>query len=87
MQSFVVQISQIAGLKNKVANRLSRLGVHFMQQKGLLTSYIEEDHIKGLLFPNLEFSEEDIPLELLECTDGRREGGRTDLDFCRDVRG
>ena len=73
MQSFVVQIRHIAGLKNKVAHWLSRLEEHFVQQKDVSSSYIEENNISCLLFTNLEFSEKD--------------NGRKGLDTCRDVCG
>ena len=68
MQSFVVPIRYIAGLKSKVEHWLSRLEEHFVQQKDLSTSYIEEDSISCLLFTNHEFSEEDIPMDLMERT-------------------
>ena len=68
MQSFVVQIRHIEGLKNKVADWLSWFEEHFVQQKDLSTSYIEEENISCLLFTSLEFCEEDIPTDLMECT-------------------
>ena len=68
MQSFVVQIRHVAGLKNKLAHWLSRLEEHFLQQKNLGSDNIEEGNISCLLFTNLEFSEEDIPLEFIDGT-------------------
>ena len=68
MQSVVVHISHKEGLKNKVAHWLSRLEEHFLQQKDLSSKDIKEDNISCLLFMNLEFCEEDIPLKLMEGT-------------------
>ena len=42
MQSFVVHIRHIAGLKNKVADWLSRLEGHFLEQKELGPRDVEE---------------------------------------------
>ena len=64
MQSFVVHIRHIPGLKNKVADWLSRLEEHFLKQKSREHGEIEEDNISCLLFTNLEFSEADIRVEL-----------------------
>ena len=72
MQSFVVYIRHIPGLKNKVADWLSRLEEHFVKEKSLDTKDLIDDNISCLLFTNLDFSEDDIPeedRELLEVPD------------------
>ena len=68
MESFVVHIRHIAGLKNKIVDGLSRLEENFLQQNDLVPNDIKEENISCLLFTNFEFSKEDIPLKLTEGT-------------------
>ena len=59
MQSFVVTIRHIAGLKNKVADWLSRLEQHYLEEANSHIDLLEED-IQCLLLLTLEFDEVDI---------------------------
>ena len=55
MQSFVVHIRHIPGLKNKVADWLSRLEEHFLKQKTLDSRNLIDDNVSCLLLTNLDF--------------------------------
>ena len=59
MQSFVVTIRRIAGMKNKEEDQLSWLEQHYLEEANSYMDLLEED-IECLLFHALEFDEVDI---------------------------
>ena len=60
MQSFIVHICHIKGLKNRVAGWLSRLEKHFLKQKLVDSNDLIDDNISCLLLMKLDFSKDDI---------------------------
>ena len=69
MQSLVVHIRHIPGLKYILANCLSRLKEHVLKQKLLDFKDLIDDNRSCLLFTNQNLSEYDLPEKFRELSE------------------